>query len=158
MIQRKQTLYLLASGLLMLAMLFLTFAKVTTQDMVYAFKATGLEDLSGEIVQPSWVLSGLTAAITLISFISIFLYRKRILQMRLTIFNLLIKVGFYLLVFLVYRPSFIEAIVNTTTQDWWSMSITPWLAFPIVAMIFDYLAYRGIAVDEKTIRFMDRLR
>ena len=78
--------------------------------------------------------------------------------MRLTIFNLLIKVGFYLLVFLVYRPSFIEAIVNTTTQDWWSMSITPWLAFPIVAMLFDYLAYRGIAIDEKTIRFMDRLR
>ena len=60
----------------MLAMLFLTFAKVTTQDMVYAFKATGLEDLSGEIVQPSWVLFGLTAAITLISFISIFLYRR----------------------------------------------------------------------------------
>ena len=156
MIQRKQTLYLLASGLLMLAMLFLTFAKITTQDMVYAFKATGLEDLSGELVQPSWVLFGLTAAITLISFISIFLYRKRVLQMRLTIFNLLIKVGFYLLVFLVYRPSFIEAIVDTT-QDL-SMSITPWLAFPIVAMIFDYLAYRGIAVDEKTIRFMDRLR
>lgn len=156
MIQRKQTLYLLASGLLMLAMLFLTFAKITTQDMIYAFKATGLEDLSGEIVRPSWVLFGLTAAITLISFISIFLYRKRILQMRLTIFNLLIKVGFYLLVFLVYRPSFIEAIVDTT-QDL-SMSITPWLAFPIVAMIFDYLAYRGIAVDEKTIRFMDRLR
>ncbi len=156
MIQRKQTLYLLASGLLMLAMLFLTFAKITTQDMIYAFKATGLEDLSGEIIQPSWVLFGLTAAITLISFISIFLYRKRILQMRLTIFNLLIKVGFYLLVFLVYRPSFIEAIVDTT-QDL-SMSITPWLAFPIVAMIFDYLAYRGIAVDEKTIRFMDRLR
>ncbi|MDY3119557.1 DUF4293 domain-containing protein [Porphyromonas somerae] len=156
MIQRKQTLYLLASGLLMLAMLFLTFAKVTTQDMVYAFKATGLEDLSGEIVQPSWVLFGLTAAITLISFISIFLYRKRILQMRLTIFNLLIKVGFYLLVFVVYRPSFIKSLVDTT-QDW-SMSITPWLAFPIVAMIFDYLAYRGIAVDEKTIRFMDRLR
>lgn len=157
MIQRKQTLYLLASGLLMLAMLFLTFAKITTQDMVYAFKATGLEDLSGEIIQPSWVLFGLTAVITLISFISIFLYRKRVLQMRLTIFNLLIKVGFYLLVFLVYRPSFIEAIVDTN-QDWLSMSITPWLAFPIVAMIFDYLAYRGIAVDEKTIRFMDRLR
>lgn len=156
MIQRKQTLYLLASGLLMLAMLFLTFAKVTTQDMIYAFKATGLEDLSGEIVQPSWVLFGLTAAITLISFISIFLYRKRILQMRLTIFNLLIKVGFYLLVFVVYRPSFIKSLVDTA-QDW-SMSITPWLAFPIVAMIFDYLAYRGIAVDEKTIRFMDRLR
>ena len=77
--------------------------------------------------------------------------------MRLTIFNLLIKVGFYLLLFLVYRPSFVEKLIDTT-QDWWSMSITPWLAFPIVAMLFDYLAYRGIAIDEKTIRFMDRLR
>ncbi|WP_298631289.1 DUF4293 domain-containing protein [uncultured Porphyromonas sp.] len=157
MIQRKQTLYLLASGLLMLAMLFLPFVKFTVQDMVYSFKATGLEDLSGEILQPSWVLFSLTALITVLSFASIFLYQKRVLQMRLTIFNLLIKVGFYLLLFLVYRPSFVEKLIDTT-QDWWSMSITPWLAFPIVAMIFDYLAYRGIAVDEKTIRFMDRLR
>lgn len=157
MIQRKQTLYLLASGLLMLAMLFLPFVKFTVQDMVYSFKATGLEDLSGEILQPSWVLFGLTALITVLSFVSIFLYQKRVLQMRLTIFNLLIKVGFYLLLFLVYRPSFVEKLVDTT-QDWWSMSITPWLAFPIVAMLFDYLAYRGIAIDEKTIRFMDRLR
>ena len=157
MIQRKQTLYLLASGLLMLAMLFLPFVKFTVQDMVYSFKATGLEDLSGEILQPSWVLFGLTALITVLSFVSIFLYQKRVLQMRLTIFNLLIKVGFYLLLFLAYRPSFVEKLVDTT-QDWWSMSITPWLAFPIVAMLFDYLAYRGIAIDEKTIRFMDRLR
>lgn len=157
MIQRKQTLYLLASGLLMLAMLFLPFVKFTVQDMVYSFKATGLEDLSGEILQPSWVLFSLTALITVLSFASIFLYQKRVLQMRLTIFNLLIKVGFYLLLFLVYRPSFVEKLIDTT-QDWWSMSITPWLAFPIVAMLFDYLAYRGIAIDEKTIRFMDRLR
>lgn len=155
MIQRKQTLFLLFSGILMLLMVFLSIAKVTTSDMVYSMNATGFEDLAGEVIMPTWVLFGLTILIVLLSFVAIFLYTKRVLQMRITIFNLLLKLGFFALVF-VYRFSFTETIIDSNMD--WSFSVTLWLALPIVAMIFDYLAYRGIAVDERTIRFMDRLR
>lgn len=155
MIQRRQTLYLLASGLLMLAMLFVGLAKVTTPDVVYTFKASGFEDLSGEIIQPSWILFGLNILIVMMSFITIFLYHKRVCQMRITIFNLILKVGIYVL-FWVYQESFTNHIASSRVE--WSLRITPWMALPIIAMIFDYLAHRGIAIDEKKIRFMDRLR
>lgn len=155
MIQRRQTLYLLASGLLMLAMLFVGLAKVTTPDVVYTFKASGFEDLSGEIIQPSWILFGLNILIVMMSFITIFLYHKRVCQMRITIFNLILKVGIYVL-FWVYQESFTNHIASSGVE--WSLRITPWMALPIIAMIFDYLAHRGIAIDEKKIRFMDRLR
>lgn len=155
MIQRKQTLFLLFSGILMLLMVFLSIAKVTTSDMVYSMNATGFEDLAGEVIMPTWGLFGLTILIVLLSFVAIFLYTKRVLQMRITIFNLLLKLGFFALVF-VYRFSFTETIIDSNMDR--SFSVTLWLALPIVAMIFDYLAYRGIAVDERTIRFMDRLR
>ncbi len=155
MIQRKQTLYLLVSGILMLMTLFLPVLKVVTPDMMYSFSASGFEDLSGDIVQPTWVFFGFNIAVILISFIAIFLYTKRVSQMRLTIFNLIIKVGFYVFVYL-YYSIFTKDLGEYMSQ--WTANITPWLAFPLIAMIFDYLAYRGIAIDERTIRFMDRLR
>lgn len=155
MIQRKQTLFLLVSGLLMLCTLFVALAKVTVPDMIYTFKPSGVEDLYGEIVQPSWVLFGVTILIVLLSFITIFLYNNRVLQMRLTVFNLILKVGFYILV-AVYLMNF-KTYVQSVGADW-SFRITPWLVLPIVAIVFDYLAHRGIAIDEKKIRFMNRLR
>lgn len=155
MIQRKQTLFLLFSGILMLLMVFIPIARVTIPDMVYSLNATGFEDLSGDIAMPTWALFGITILIVLLSFVAIFLYTKRVLQMRITVFNLLLKVGFYALVF-VYRYSFTNTLVDTNLD--WDFSITPWLALPIIAIIFDYLAYRGIAIDERTVRFMDRLR
>ncbi len=139
----------------MLLLVFFPIAKVMIPDMVYSLNATGFEDLAGDMIMPTWALFGLTILIILLSFVTIFLYTKRVLQMRITIFNLLIKLGFIALAF-VYKQSFTNTLVDTNID--WSFSITPWVALPIVAMIFDYLAYRGIAVDDRTIRFMDRLR
>lgn len=139
----------------MLLMPFLTLAKVTIPDMIYALDATGFKDLEGEIIQPTWALFGLTILIVLLSFMAIFLYTRRVLQMRLTIFGLILKVGFYVMMYIYYHY-FVVGLKELNVD--WSFGVTPWIAFPIVAMIFDYLAYRGIAVDERTVRFMDRLR
>lgn len=139
----------------MLLIVFIPIAKVMIPDMVYSLNATGFEDLAGSVIMPTWGLFGLTILIVLLSFVAIFLYNKRVLQMRITIFNLLLKLGFIALAF-VYRYSFTNTLVDSNMD--WNFSITPWFALPIVAIIFDYLAYRGIAIDERTIRFMDRLR
>lgn len=155
MIQRKQTLYLLLSGALLIAMLFFPMVKVVLADMVYSFTASGFEDLSGDIVQPTWALFGVTILIVLISFVSIFLYTKRVLQMRVTIFNLILKIGFYVLAFLYYR-NFVGVLAEMGVEP--MLRFTPWLSLPLVAIVLDCLAYRGIAIDEQTIRFMDRLR
>lgn len=54
----------------MLAIFILSASpRVTTPDVVYTFKASGFEDLSGEIIQPSWILFGLNILIVMMSFI-----------------------------------------------------------------------------------------
>lgn len=150
MIQRKQTLYLLLSGILMMLMLFLPMAKVLTDSAIFAMDSTGFKNMAEEIVMPSWVLMGLNAVIILLSFVAIFLYNHRTLQMRMTMFNLILKPGFYALA--------IYYILNFMDETKIAYTVTPWVALPIIAMILDYLAHRGIAIDDRTIKYMDRLR
>lgn len=155
MIQRKQTLYLLASGILMLLTILLNIAKVTTSDMVYNMNAMGFEDMQGALTSPSWVLFGLTILIVLISFYSIFLYNKRVAQRRITVFNLFLKIGFYVLVW-IYLSSFMK--INPPSDPSILRTIKVIMGMPIIAMIFDALAARAIAIDEMTIRSINRLR
>lgn len=134
----------------MLLMIFLPMAKVMTETELFKMDSSGFVNMAGELVMPTWILMGLNIVMVLLSFIAIFLYKNRTLQMRMTMFNLILKPGFYgLAVF--YLLSFMEASKV-------SYSVTPWVALPIVAMIFDYLAHRGIAIDDRTIKYMDRLR
>lgn len=139
----------------MLLTILLAIAKVTTTDMVYSMNAMGFEDLSEELIRPTWGLFGLTILMVLISFISIFLYSKRVIQRRITTFNLLLKIGFYVLVW-IYMKDFINTVDGINEN--WIKNITLFMGAPILAMIFDYLAARAIAIDEMTIRSINRLR
>lgn len=155
MIQRKQTLFLLLSGLLMLIPIFLPQLVVVTSDGLLTLKSTGLDDMTGTLAYPTWVLFGLNILIILLSLVTIFLYNNRVLQMRITVFNLLLKLGLYALGG-VYVYNFIDDLSTPDLAA--SVMISPWLAIPIICMILDYLAHRAIAIDERTVRYMDRLR
>ena len=156
MIQRIQTVYLFFSGLLMLVPLFLPVLAFVVPDLgaVYEMGSAGVESPNGdaELIYPTWALFILNILIVLLSYIAIFLYNKRTLQMRMTMFNLILKAGFYaLLVFYVLEfQGALEAVSE--------ISVRAWIAAPLVAMILDYLAHRGIAIDDRTIKYMDRLR
>lgn len=155
MIQRKQTLFLLLSGILSLLTILLDSASILTIDMLYTFSGMGIEDATGEIVMPTWVLFGLAILVTLLSFIAIFLYTRRVLQRRITVLNIFLKVGIYVLGWL-YLSKFRGAAEELGAFS--AMSITVIAAFPLVAIILDYLAARAIEVDERTIRSINRLR
>lgn len=152
MIQRKQTLFLVISGVLMALMPFLELVQVVSPTMLYSMNGVGFEDATGELVQPTWVLFGFGVLITLLSFIAVFMYTRRVQQARVTMFNLILKLGYLGLVFVVTHRFIQEVAVGG------SYSVTPWLALPIVAAIFDYLAHRNILIDERIVRTMDRLR
>lgn len=156
MIQRIQTLYLLISGLLMLVPLFWPLLAIVVPDLgaVYEMGSAGVESPNGdaELIYPAWALFGLNILIVLLSYVAIFLYRRRMLQMRVTMFNLILKAGFYALL-IVYVLNF-QGTLDAVSE----ISIRAWVAVPLVCMILDYLAHRGIAIDDRTIRYMDRLR
>lgn len=156
MIQRKQTLWLLISALLMLVPLFFPHVVVTALETLYEGDTTGFTQLGIEdgLVVLEWPLMILNFLIILISLVTIFLYKNRTLQMRVTVFNILLKVGLYILAGIT-----IYSFTSSLGADYvgWRLK---WLVsiLPLVAIVLDILAYRAIAIDEMTVRSMYRLR
>lgn len=94
-----------------------------------------------------WALS------ILISFITIFLYKKRSLQMKMISIAIGLVMVFMLLIFIYYTPK-VEATLSVSTD--YAKCIGIYL--PIVSFIFLILAYRGVRKDDKLVKSLDRLR
>ena len=155
MIQRIQTVYLLIVAGLFFSLMFLPLSLIESGGIVYSFDITGLNTMSqpSELVSPTWSLMVLSIIITLISLISIFQYKKRILQMRMCVFNSLLIIGFCA-AFGFYMWQFGKSPHLPDIN----ISLRLWAAFPIVSLILNYLAIRSIGIDEALVRSLDRLR
>ena len=133
--------------------LILAVGRVATRRRPLSFDASGLSTMIGEpeLLYPAWGLFALTAIIAIIALVTIFLYKKRILQIRLCVFNALLILGFYgFFAFLIYSLK--------GDMEGASVSVKIALSFPLVNLILDYLAIRNIGADEALVRSLDRLR
>ena len=155
MIQRIQTIYLLLVVVLMTATLFLPLAVLTSADQLFGFDASGISTLTQEpeLIYPTWGLFALTAIIALLAFVTIFLFKRRMLQIRLCVFNGVLMLGFYAMFFFFYWN-----LKNTLAADGLGFSLKFALCFPFVSMVLDYLAIRNIGADEILVRSADRVR
>ncbi|MCR4993788.1 MAG: DUF4293 domain-containing protein [Bacteroidales bacterium] len=97
-----------------------------------------------------WALFALLLLATVGMAFSIFIYRTRLVQSRLVMLCCILLVGWYA----VYGCF---AYLLSTRYE---AAFTPevWAAFPAVACILAYLAFRGILKDEALVRSLDRLR
>lgn len=153
MLQRIQTVYLLLVVALMTTTLFLPLATIQSGSELYSFNATGVNSTgeSVELLFPTWSVFALTAIIALLAFVAIFMYKTRIKQMRICIFNTFLMLGFYgLFFFFIYK--FKGEIEN------FSFSVKFALSLPLVSLILNYLAIRNIGADEALVRSLNRLR
>jgi len=154
MIQRIQTVYLLAIVALITAMLFMPLAIIQMDDLFYSFDGSGLNTLvkPSELVYPVWALMVLLVIIIIIAFTTIFLYKKRMVQIRLCIFNALLLIGFYgLFAFFLWK-------MTASSEFFRFGSVRLALSFPFISLILDYLAIRNIGADETLVRSLNRLR
>ena len=155
MVQRIQTVYLLIVAGLFIALLFLPLATIQSGNTLYSFDVTGLNTLvqPAKLLYPTWALMVLSAIIILLSFIIIFMYKKRILQMRICSFNTFIIIGFCAL-----SGFYLWQFGKSPELPDMKINIRVWAAFPIISIIFNYLAIRNIGADEALIRSLERLR
>lgn len=155
MIQRIQTVYLLIVAGLFIALMFLPLAILQSEEQFYTFEVSGLNTVTSpsELVYPTWSLMAVTAIIIILSFIIMFMYKKRVLQMRMCVFNGLLMIGFCAL-FAFYMWQFSKSTELPDMQ----FSLRIWAAFPIIALILNYLAIRNIGADEALVRSLERLR
>ena len=89
--------------------------------------------------------------ISLLAFLIIFLFKNRILQIRLCVFNSILMLGFYGLFAFFYWS--VKGQMESV-----SMSFKFALSFPLISLILNYLAIRNIGADEALVRSLDRLR
>lgn len=153
MLQRIQTVYLLLVTALTLALFFLPLAVLQSGDALYSFDVFGLNTLLGEkeLLNPTWGLVVLAVTVMIISLVTIFLFKKRMLQIRLTIFNTILLVGFYGL--FAYMICLFKSNFGDLTY-----SLKFATAFPAVSIVLNYLAIRNIGADEALVRSLNRLR
>jgi hypothetical protein len=155
MIQRIQTVYLFIVAGLFIALLFLPIAVLQSGEQVYSFDVSGLNMATqpSELLYPTWSLLAIVAIIILLSFVIIFLYKKRILQIRMCVFNTLLMIGFCIL-----AAMYVWQFSQSPDLPGVKLNIHLWAAFPMIAMILNYLAIRNIGADETLVRSLERLR
>ena len=150
MIQRVQTLYLLAVVALGLTLMWLPVLQLVTPEEATELHIWMLTPLGGAPLQGLWGMTLATALIPLLALVDIFLYRKRILQARLNIFTVLLCLGWYGVLAL-----YIWLAVISMGVEW---HLTPWASLPLICMILTLMATRAILRDEALVRAADRIR
>ncbi len=152
MIQRIQTLYLLAIVALMAAALFTPLAYFVAGVEEYKLFAYSLK---GEQSEFSTIYMGLILTLaTIVPLVNIFLYKNRQLQIRLCAIELVLLIGSLAFIAIYYYLSnrmFAELAFHT-------QGFRIAIVFPLVAIILDYLAMRAIFHDEMLVRSLDRIR
>ncbi len=150
MIQRIQTLYLLAVVALGIALIWQPVVQFVTLEEAAQMQVWELSALGGAPIQGVWGLLVTTILIPLLALIDIFLYNKRILQARLNIFTVMLCLGYYGVLAI-----YIWLAKMSLGVEW---HILPYASFPLVCMVLTLMATRRILKDEALVRAADRIR
>jgi len=155
MIQRIQTIYLLAivilSGITIFSPIADLINKVDNQIYLVDFKGISLIKPTGNIIESAiWGLTSVSAVVPIIALITIFSFKNRVKQIRLSVINMIFMICFYFFLVLYLWPACIRLHTD------WHLRIVS--VFPLVNLILSYLAIGAIGKDEKLVKSLDRLR
>ncbi|MBR5830891.1 MAG: DUF4293 domain-containing protein [Tidjanibacter sp.] len=144
MLQRIQTLYLLAVTALMTILCFTPLATYAADGVEGAFVAFDF-----------WWLGVLFALGAVVAFVVIWLFKKRLVQVRLLCAELVLLVGaqIFSLWYAIGFTNNVKAMGEIAMT-----SIKTSVFFPIVCVILVVLAIRAILKDERLVRSLDRIR
>jgi hypothetical protein len=150
MLQRIQTLYLLVVVILGTLLCFYSPVQFLLPD--------GLEYISLNIID-KWPFAVMTISVPTLTFITIWLYKNRLLQTRINIMTVILSLGYYALLalYIAYIIKGYETLDQITLKDadWY---LTIWSGIPLVNIILLMMATRRILKDEALVRAADRLR
>jgi hypothetical protein len=150
MLQRIQSVFLLLAAAAMLIASVTPLAIFLYNTDKVLFEAMGMY-LNGQLNDSTWGLFVIGAASSILALFTVFLYKNRMLQIRLSIFNIVLMVGFYLYFgFIVYRLTSVEALLF--------QKVGVGIIMPAIAIILTILAIRKIGADEALVRSLNRLR
>lgn len=154
MIQRIQSLYLLVVAALMAVALFAPLAWFGGEAGEFRLHAFALRTLDGAAVQPAYYMGALLAAACALPLVTIFLFRRRMLQLRLCAVEAVLLVGAAVMEGVYYFLSwrlFSELAFRV-------QGVRPAIVLPLACLLFVWLAARAVLRDELLVRAADRIR
>jgi Domain of unknown function (DUF4293) len=156
MIQRIQSVYLLLVTVLMSLMIFFPLASLGLHDgQSVVFYSYGVNKYifqgNAEMITRTLPVLLLVCLTGIISFVNIFQFRRRVIQMRICLVNIL------LLALLLFGILLYYYIVKNSLPVENHIMKLPGI-FPVVGIILTLLAYRNIHEDEILVQSYDHLR
>lgn len=149
MIQRIQSVYLLVVTILMvICMCSPVGSIIASTNEISEFGNLCITMPDGSTDYAPWALFAILLVVAILSFTTIFLFKKRMLQIRLTIFSSVMMIGYYL--------ALVAYIFMLAPETTFSPSWT--ICLPFIGIILNWLAIRGIGADEALVKAYDRLR
>ena len=173
MIQRIQTVYLALVLIFSFVGLISTIGEWTAANEIVASFSNFTFDAEGaykalDSTKGPWCLGILLIMVMFLTTMSIMLFRKRMRQLRLTIFSTILLVGYVAAyaVFAYYYDLKLELFAMTAYEkgiDMGSCITTAFhlkfaAIFPVLSIILNSLAIQGIRKDEALVRSLDRIR
>ena len=150
MIQRIQTLYLLL--VVVLGTLLCIFSPVQ-------FLLPDATEYVSLHAMDKWPMAVMTLAVPVLALVTIFLFKRRLVQVRLNIMNVVLCLGYYavLALYTAYVVKGYEMIGDASMAgaDWY---LNVWAGIPLVNIVLLMMATRRILKDEALVRAADRLR
>jgi len=152
MLQRPQTIFLLAAFIVSMLLLTGPLAVIPAEGGEVILKHSGAMDPAGERLDvATWPMTVLIAVVVGLAFLNIFFYRNRVRQMRVCVFLMFLNAGTLGMIY--YYVRFMKAKFD------WTQVIYQWrIVIPLIVMILLYLAYRGIRRDELLVKAYERIR
>lgn len=153
--QRVQTVWWLIAiiALLFFAVYDFTYYSVSTRPFeLLQHNSLGIYSSNIGYIYHTYAVAVLVSISILLSLLSIFIYKMRPYQIRLSILNIFILLGILgVWVYSVYSFTSIHEGIKFE-------GISLWLSMPLVAIVAQLLATRAVVKDELLIRMSQRLR
>ena len=153
MLQRIQSVFLLIIAVLSALTIVLPLATITDGQQVYLFRYCAVwVNFPEKIFSSTFILPAVSFLITILSVITLFLYKKRRLQIRLTWGNVVLMLAYYV-VYGVYF-NYISQMLGSGAIWSWGIANT----FQAINLVLALLSINYINKDEKLVKSLDRLR
>jgi len=154
MIQRIQTVLLLLALILTGSLFFIDLAQLATAESSFTLTVKGVIE-AGNIENPATILPAQALKLLMITSVgalvaSIFIYKRRILQIRICGLSLGFLIGLPVLTYF-FGKSAARELEAAISFNW------P-VTFPLIAVVLVILAIRAIGKDEAMVRGLNRIR
>ena len=154
MIQRIQTVFLLISSALISILFFIpliTFSGANGDFTLYTDKLIQIGGANSVTIGVEWPIFLMVGIMMLLPFVTIFLYKTLMLQIRFCVFSSILNALFYALYF------YEGYLISGALESGYSVKVFP-LILPALSIVFNIIALKRIAVDDMLLKSINRIR